>query len=177
MIIDVNNKSFNYDNLLRIARTIDPVNYMDIVHDHILTGKSMKGLKYNYFTVVECDTLKHSGTCNTCSKCNTIKPMSEFLLKETRGKKYIMNTCNVCRIKRIVEVKAKKYKSDPTYRDAQKKYSKNYYDRNKTEILKKLQEHRQKPEIKEARRAYMRDYNKKVSEIKKLNNKNENHST
>ena len=36
-------------NILKVCK-IDPVNYMDLAHDHILTDKSMKSLKYYYKT-------------------------------------------------------------------------------------------------------------------------------
>lgn len=87
---------FNYENILRSAKRIDPVNYMDLAHDHILTGQSMKSLKYYYKTVNEVDYTIHQDTCQVCEKCNKIKPIAAFRNRILKGKKFTESICRAC---------------------------------------------------------------------------------
>lgn len=32
--------NFNYEHIINAARKVDPINFMDLAHDHILTGKA-----------------------------------------------------------------------------------------------------------------------------------------
>lgn len=87
---------FNYENILRSAKRIDPVNYMDLAHDHILTGQSMKSLKYYYKTVNEVDYTINDDTCKVCEKCNEIKPITAFRRYSQNGKTFTGNVCRAC---------------------------------------------------------------------------------
>jgi hypothetical protein len=140
MNIDVNGQSFNYDQLIHIARNIDPENYMDIVHDHILTGKPLKGLRFNYFTVNSYDRLKNESTCNTCIKCNTIKPIAEFQILTWRGKDYVTNICAPCK----ASAKKERYHNDEEYRKKYLAWNKKYYEKNKDKLREYYREMQRK---------------------------------
>lgn len=86
---------FNYENILRSARGL-MVNYMDLAHDRILTGQSMKSLKYYYKTVNEVDYTINDDTCKVCEKCNEIKPITAFRRYSQNGKTFTGNVCRAC---------------------------------------------------------------------------------
>lgn len=87
---------FDYNRILNTARRIDRVNFMDLAHDHILTGKSMQALKYYYRTVNEIDYTINQDTCNVCNCCNEIKPVSAFRTRTMAGKTFTENVCRKC---------------------------------------------------------------------------------
>lgn len=91
---------FNYDKILSIARKVDPINYMDLAHDYILTGKSIRSLKFFYRTVNEIDYTIYQDTCNTCQCCNEIKPISAFRIHHRDGKTFTENVCRKCNTKK-----------------------------------------------------------------------------
>lgn len=88
--------TFNYEQIINAARKVDPVNFMDLAHDHIITGKSFIELKYRYKTVNEIDYTKYQGTTNTCQKCNQIIPIACFRTHNRSGKTYVENVCRKC---------------------------------------------------------------------------------
>lgn len=88
--------NFNYEQIINAARKVDPLNYMDLAHDHIITGKSFTELKYKYKTVNEIDYTKFQGTTNTCGKCNQILPIACFRSHDRNGKTYVENVCRKC---------------------------------------------------------------------------------
>lgn len=174
MIVELNNKSFDYNKLIIIARSIDPVNYMDIVHDHILDGKPMKGIKYDYLTVKEYDTTVSEGTQKVCCLCNEILPIACFNLFISKGKTYTGNQCKKCLIKKknksdnYIEyqkqyfqkktkiIRAEKIKTDPEYKNTTQAYHKKYFQ----EKLKIVRSEKIKsdPEYKNKIQTYAKNY-------------------
>ncbi|AZB17602.1 hypothetical protein EG352_07390 [Chryseobacterium indologenes] len=146
MNIQVNGQSFNYDKLIEVAKVIDPINYLDIVHDHILSGKSLKSLKYDYLTVNKYDTTIFEGVEKVCNLCNKILPIAMFTLRIQNGRTYTGNQCKTCLSKRNSEQRKHKCKTDevyrakfleynkkrrssPDYKEYQKEYQKEYYSK------------------------------------------------
>lgn len=98
---------FDYEKILRYAKKIDYSNYMDLAHDHILTGKSMQTLKFYYKTVNEVDYTINEDTCKVCEKCNEIKPIAGFRRRNRDGKIYIENICKSCNTEKNIQRKIK----------------------------------------------------------------------
>lgn len=105
-----------YESLIRKAKAIDPVNFMDMVHDHLLTGQSLNAVKFDYLKVNQYDTTKFEDTAKACNKCNKIKPAACFRIQEVKGKLYLRCQCTKCEGKAYAERKLKRYKSDPEFR-------------------------------------------------------------
>lgn len=173
-----------YEELIQFAKNIDPVNYLDIVHDYILDGGTLKGHKFKYKTSAIHDYTTLQGTTNTCTICNEIKPVACFALVQTAGLKYTANQCIDC----INKNRRERYKNDPEFRkkvdsfnqawkeknlEKVKAYNKAYYG----EWIKDNKEYRRNYNKKwrqenpdKVRQQYDRnnEYNKKYQQRKKL---------
>lgn len=99
--------NFDYDGILNAAKKVDPLNFMDLAHDHILTGQSMQSLKFYYKTVNEIDYTINQDTCSTCRKCNEIKPISAFRTRTMNGKTFTESICRKCNTQKDIERKIK----------------------------------------------------------------------
>lgn len=65
------------------------------------------------------DTSVHS---KGCTKCHAVKPLAEFRLRSRGGRSKHEGTCRQCR----AEDEARRRKTDSTYREYQKEYSRKY---------------------------------------------------
>lgn len=185
MSIGTNFSDLNYEQLIVLAKKIDPNNYMDLVHDQILTGKSFKELKFNYKSCAENDFTQDFGTANTCIKCNEVKPIACFRVISKMGRKYVTNVCKDCNMRYFRE----RYNNNSEFKSKVKKSWKKHYDSNREYYVNRSRKYRTEnsekskecvrisfrkwyernkdtPEFKEARRVYQRRYREK----KKINN-------
>lgn len=133
----INISESDYNQLIRIAKSIDSQNYMDLVHDHLLTGKSMHVLKYDYLTVNIYDTTIYEGTGKVCNTCNEIKPVACFYVSENSGKKYLRNRCLDCDCKIVMA----KYHSDADFREKWMNRVKKWNLENRDKVLQKKREY------------------------------------
>ncbi|RKE81984.1 hypothetical protein [Chryseobacterium sp. AG363] len=169
MDIQIDGKSFDYNNLIKIAKTIDPVNYLDIVHDHLLTSKPMKGIKFDYKSTAENDFTLDVGTSNTCQKCNQIKPSGMFRVISNNGSKFLTNTCDDCRLSYFRD----RYNNNPDFREKVKESNKKSY-RKHAETRKEYQkqyrsenEERVKAKVRECLKKYYQKNKAKLYEYQK----------
>lgn len=138
-----------YLKLIKIARKFNS-NYLDIVHDAILKGKTFEvsikllnfgGKKYHTVNLVD----KTIGVYeNVCKDCNRNLPSSMFRICFNLNSKYLGNQCNDCKKKyvrdryhSVKEVRqkildsCKKRLSTQKYKDYQKEYRRQNSEKNK----------------------------------------------
>lgn len=133
-----------YNEILKKAKLIDPINFMDIAHDFILTGTPMQSSKFDYLPCGDFDHTVNDGTAKTCTQCNEIKPVAMFRLRTLRGKTFTEGSCIECGNKRGYE-----WRHDPDNNERLKAYFKKYHET-----------HKEDPEYKRKRRDYMKEYHK-----------------
>lgn len=147
-MIDISLKE--YEELIKKAKSIDRINFLDIVHDYLLDGKPMSILKYDYFTVNEYDTTKLEGTSKTCCICNEIKPIGLFAITNRNGRIYSHNQCKECLYN--------KRKLNDQYHEYQKNYQKEYYQ--KKNKLVRANKMKTDPKYAKHQKDYMSNYQK-----------------